>query len=221
MYTASSSELSTSEGIVGLFLALRGFGISDPAFLKAIEASPREYFIPVEFHDLAWKSITLPIPCGQTIIPVETALRMVHALDLTQSHSVLELGTGTGFQSALLARLAKKVHSLERYRTLCEEAKERLDRLGILNVQIEQANGLDLEPGDGLYDRIISDMAYEEAPKYLLDLLTSNGILVTAIGPRGEEQMVVKLTKIGSRFDREDLFPVRFGHFETGLPRTL
>ena len=221
MNEVSTSRLSTSEGIVGLFLALRKHGISEPALLKGIEASPREQFIPVEFHDIAWQPVTLPIPCGQTIIPAETALRMINALALEPSHAVLELGTGTGFQTALLARLSKKVISVERYQTLIDAALERIQRLDIQNVQIQQSNALELSAGAGLYDRIITDLAFTDVPRYLLDLLTSNGVLVGAIGQPDEEQMVVRLTKIGSRFDREDLFPARFSSFEVGLPKTL
>ncbi|WP_341760571.1 rRNA adenine N-6-methyltransferase family protein [Candidatus Endowatersipora endosymbiont of Watersipora subatra] len=213
--------MSKSEDIVNLFLTLRGYGISDPIFLKAIESTPKEQFIPSQFYNLAWKEITIPIPCGQTIIPAVICMRLLDALEVQSTHSVLEVGTGTGFQTALLSRLAKKVYSVERYRTLVEEARGRFCRLNIQTVQIFHANALNLESDHKLYDRIITDLAFDEIPISLFNLLASNGVMITAIGLKNEEQMVVKIKKIGNHFEKQDLFPVRFSQFETGMPQIL
>ncbi|MGI9366682.1 MAG: protein-L-isoaspartate(D-aspartate) O-methyltransferase [Rhizobiaceae bacterium] len=209
------------EAIVALMLRLREFGIVDPQYLKIVESVPHEQFVPVQHFEQAWKPQVLPIACGQTMVPIDATVRMVDALNLDQNHAVLEIGTGTGFQTALLAKLARKVYSVDRYQSLLDDAKERLDRLGIGNVTLAQADGASSLVGQGLYDRIITDLAYETIPRYLLEQLVTGGIVVTAIGEPFGEQTVVRLTKVGSRFEREDLFPVRFGRFESGIARVL
>ena len=210
-----------AEGVVGFMLRLRGHGISDPRLLKAVETVPHQQFLPVEHYEKAWRSSAMPIACGQTMIPLDTTLRMIAALGVEPSHSVLEIGTGTGYQTALLALLSKKVHSVDRYKSLISGARQRLERLDISNVTFEQTDANQGTKGQGLYDRVICDLAYEEMPRGLLEELVSGGVVVTALGPALEEQMVVKLTKIGSRFEREDLFPVRFGAFEDGVAASL
>ena len=209
------------EAIVALMLRMREIGIVDSKFLKIVESVPHEQFVPVQHFDQAWKPQALPMACGQTLVPIDTTVRMVDALKLDQSHSVLEIGTGTGYQTALLSKLAKKVYSVDRYQSLLDDARERLDRLGVSNATFAQADGASSLVGQGLYDRIIADLAYDSIPRYLLEQLVTGGIVVTAIGLPFEEQTVVRLTKVGSRFEREDLFPVRFGRLETGLARVL
>ena len=212
---------SFSEPIVALMLRLREFGIAEPTLLKVVESIPHEQFVPAEFFSQAWKNQILPLACGQTMPSPDTTLRMVSALNLTAEHSVLELGTGSGYQTALLARLARKVISVDRYQSLLDTAKLRLDRLGLENTTLTLADGNEGLAGQGLYDRIVCDLAYESMPRHLLEQLVSGGMVVTAIGDPQGEQMAVRLTKIGSRFDREDLFPVRFGPFEFGTARAL
>ena len=212
---------TSPEGIVALMLRLREFGLADPEFLKLVESVPHEQFVPVQHYEQAWKPHVLPMACGQTMVSPDTTVRLVAALDIAANHSVLEIGTGSGYQSALLGRMAKRVHSVDRYRTLLDGAKSRLERLGLANVTLEQADGASEQVGHGLYDRIIADLAFDSMPRYLLDQLVSGGRVVTAIGASDSEQMAVRLTKVGSRFEREDLFPVRFGRLERGLAQTL
>jgi len=212
---------SLPEGIVGLMLRLRGIGIVDPQFLKIVESVPHEQFVPVQFFDKAWRPHSLPIACGQTMLSPDATIRMVEALGVADSHTVLEIGTGTGYQTALLARMAKKVHSVDRYKTLIDAAGERLQRVGLTNATLDLADGNAEISGQGLYDRIICDLAYPGMPRLLLEQMVSGGKVVTIIGEAGSEQMVVRLTKIGSRFERENLFPIRAGSFETGLAMAL
>ncbi|MEL6734792.1 MAG: protein-L-isoaspartate(D-aspartate) O-methyltransferase [Pseudomonadota bacterium] len=208
-------------GAMGLLLRLRTMGITDADFLKQVEAARHDLFVPVEHYLQAWEPNSLPIPCGQTMPPPDLTARIVEALDIHPSHAVLEIGTGTGYQTAILAQRAKKVRTTDRYQTLLEFARKGLDRLGIANVTFHHADGREGTGGKALFDRIVVDSAYQTVPRGLLGDLASGGVVVTAIGEPGEEQMLVKLTKIGSRFEREDLFPVRLSPLEAGVSKAL
>ena len=217
----SSQGHSFAEAIVALMLRMREFAIVDPDFLKIVESVPHDQFVPVRYYDQAWKPQAMPLPCGQTMLSPDTTIRMVDALNVAPSHSVLEIGTGSGYQTALLARLAKKVFSVDRYQSLIDASKDRLERLGLSNVTMVQADGAADPVGQGLYDRIIIDSSFDSMPRFLLEQLVSGGMAVTIIGEPGGEQMAVRLTKIGSRFDRTDLFPVRSNSLERGVARAL
>jgi len=219
--SGSVEEWDGVEGTIGLLLRLRAFGILDEAFLTHVEKVPHEHFIAPEHARVASQPFPLPLTCGQVAHAPDTTIRMLDAARLHAKNTVLEIGTGGGYQTALLARMTKKVHSIDRYRTLVARAKDRLARLQLTNVTFEQADGFKLGDSGALYDRIICDMSFEEMPRFMLDSLASGGIAVTAIGPRLGEQMVVRLMKIGSRFEREDLFPVRFSQLEAGIAKAL
>lgn len=210
-----------ADGLAGLFLRLRAAGIANAEFLKVVESIPHERFVPSIYFGQAWGEHSLPIACGQTMPPAELAVRMVHELGMDQHNTVLEIGTGSGFQTALISRLCRKVVSIDRYTTLISEAEKRLIALGITNATFELGDGRNGSSGDGLYDRIVADLAYETMPRELLDQLVSGGVVITAIGPAQGEQMLVKLTKIGNRFDRRDLFPVYFQPLDEGVAGAL
>ncbi len=217
----SNQGHSFPEAIVALMLRLREIGIVDQNFVRLVESVPHEQFVPAQYFDQAWKPQNLPMACGQTMLPPEMTIRLVDALKVDPSHSVLEIGTGSGYQTALLARLAKKVFSVDRYHVLLDAAKDRLGRLGLANVTMVQADGSENPVGQGFYDRIIIDSSFDSMPRFLLEQLVSGGIAVTVIGPPGEQQMAVRLTKIGSRFDRTDLFPIHCTPLERGVARAL
>ena len=217
----SATGQSFPEAIVALMLRLREFGIAAPELLKMVESVPHEHFVPVRYFDHAWKPQSFPLACGQTMLSPDTTIRLVEALELSSSHSVLEIGTGSGYQTAILARMAKKVLSVDRYQSLLDEAKDRLDRLEISNVTFLKADGAATAVGQGLYDRIIIDSSFDTMPRFLLDQLVSGGVAVTIIGPPHQEQMAVRLTKVGSRFERTDLFPVRSSPLEQGVALAL
>ena len=207
--------------LVGFLMRLRAWAITDPALLKRVESVPHDRFVSVENTAQAWSETCLPLPCGQTMYPPDLMVRMLVALQVDGSHSVLEIGTGSGYLTGLLARSSRKVKSLDRYNTLIKLARQRLQALDVSNVTFEQCDGRHGGRDDGLYDRIIADSAYDGPPRGLLDQLAAGGVVVTAIGNPGEEQMLVRLTKIGSRFEREDLFPVRFSSLEDGTAIAL
>ena len=215
------AEWDGVEGAIGLLLRLRSFGILDETFLTHVERTPHEHFLAPEHARVASQPFPFPLPCGQTAPAPDITVRLLDAARLHAKNTVLEIGTGSGYQTALLARMTKKVHSIERYRTLVSRAKDKLARLQLTNVTLEQGDGLKLDGSGALYDRIICDMAFQEMPRFMLDSLASGGIAIAAIGPKDEEQMAVRLMKIGSRFEREDLFPVRFAPPETGIAKAL
>lgn len=221
MSDTANSMGPTADGLVGLFLRLRAAGIANAEFLKIVESVPHERFVPSIYFDQAWGEHSLPIACGQTMPAADLAVRMVFELNMDRHNTVLEIGTGSGFQTALIARLCRKVVSIDRYKTLIGEAEKRLSALGITNATFEHGDGHKGVNGGGLYDRIIADLAYETMPRELLEQLVAGGVVITAIGPPRGEQMLVKLTKIGNRFDRRDLFPVYFQAFEEGAAGEL
>lgn len=212
---------SEREAVAGLLLRLRELGVMDHRLLLAFEQVPRQNFVPVIYLDEAYNRGQFPIECGQTMLSVDHVARALHALDIPKQAKILELGTGTGYQCGLLARMGGKVVSIERYRTLCEKAQSRLAHLGIKNVVISHGDGAGGTKDGGLFDRIISNCSFDATPKGFLDQLTSSGILVAAIGPGDGVQMLRKMTKVGSRFETRDLYEVRYQPFIKGMSQAI
>ena len=150
-------------------LALRRRGISDQAVLRAMDEVPREYFVAAGFADSAYADQALPIACGQTISQPYVVAYMTEQLEVEPQHRVLEIGTGSGYQAAILARLAREVVSIERYRTLADAARERLKTLGYTNVTIRAGDGMAGAPDLAPFDRIMVTAAAEEVPEALVD----------------------------------------------------
>lgn len=210
-----------NENLMGLLLRLRSLSIDDRSLVEAIEASPRDRFVSAHYIDQPYLSRSVPIECGQNMTGVDQVVRTVHAMKLAPTHTVLEIGTGTGYQAALIARLSKKVLTFDRYATLCRQATERMEHLGIENCIVRQADGLASLSELRLYDRIVANGVFPTQPKQFLDHLASGGAMIVAIGDPVGEQMLVRLTKVGSRFDRKDLFPVRMTPFQSGIAEYL
>ena len=196
---------------MGFQLALRRRGISDQAVLRAMDEVPREYFVAAEFTDSAYADQALPIACGQTISQPYVVGYMTEQLEVAPAHRVLEIGTGSGYQAAVLSRIARDVVSIERYRTLADAARERLKTLGYANVTILAGDGFLGAPDRAPFDRIIVTAAAEEIPEALVEQLGEGGKLVLPLGPRNGTQYIVKLTKAtDGALTREDLIAVRF-----------
>ena len=145
-------------------LGLRRRGISDQAVLKAMDEVPREHFVAAEFADSAYADQALPIACGQTISQPYVVAYMTEQLEARPQHRVLEIGTGSGYQAAVLSRLAREVVSIERYRTLADAARDRIKTLGYSNVTIIAGDGFAGAPDQAPFDRIIVTAAAEEVP---------------------------------------------------------
>ena len=191
-------------------LTLRRRGISDQAVLRAMDEVPRGQFVEPEFVNRAYADHALPIDCGQTISQPYVVAYMTEQLALRPHHRVLEVGTGSGYQAAVLSRLAREVVSIERYRTLAEQARGRLAALGYDNVEVVTGDGFAGVPGKAPYDRIIVTAAAEHVPQTLLDQLDDDGVMILPLGPHGGSQHIIKLTKSTTGIARENLIAVRF-----------
>ena len=191
-------------------LTLRRRGIGDQAVLRAMDEVPRERFVEGGFTDIAYADQALPISCGQTISQPYVVAYMTEQLGVRPHHRVLEVGTGSGYQAAVLSRLAREVVSVERYRTLAEQARERLQSLGFNNVEVVVGDGFAGVPARAPYDRIIVTAAAEQVPQALIDQLADNGVMVLPLGPQGGAQHIIKLTKSSTGVTRENLIAVRF-----------
>ena len=203
-------------------LALRRRGISDQAVLRAMDEVPREYFVAAGFTETAYADQALPIACGQTISQPFVVAYMTEKLEVEPQHRVLEIGTGSGYQAAILARLAREVVSIERYRTLADAARERLKTLGYTNVTIRFGDGVVGVPDLAPFDRIMVTAAAEEVPEVLVAQLAEGGKMVLPVGPRHDAQYIVRLTKQpDDALSREELIAVRFVPLLPGQAREL
>lgn len=191
-------------------LTLRRRGISDRAVLRAMDRVPREEFVEPHSRVEAFADTALPIACGQTISQPFVVAYMSEQLRLDPTHRVLEVGTGSGYQAAVLSQLAGEVISFERFRTLGLRAAERLKRTGCHNVRVEIGDGLNPGTQFGDFDRIIVTAAVKQIPSSLTDLLKPDGILLAPVGPPHGAQMLVRLTRKGEELVREELIGVRF-----------
>jgi protein-L-isoaspartate(D-aspartate) O-methyltransferase len=191
-------------------LTLRRRGIADQAVLRAMDEVPRKIFVEAEYADSAYADQALPISCGQTISQPYVVAYMTEQLALRPHHRVLEVGCGSGYQAAVLSRLAREVVSIERYRTLADQARERWHRLGYYNVEVVVGDGFAGVPGRAPYDRIVVTAAAETLPQALADQLADDGIMLLPLGPHDGPQRLVKLTKSETGLARQDLIAVRF-----------
>ena len=202
-------------------LALRRRGISDQAVLRTMEAVPREVFVAAGDRDHAYRDSALGIACGQTISQPFVVAYMTEQLQLQKGHKVLEIGTGSGYQAAVLSRLCAHVLTIERYRTLADTARDRLEALGYYNIEVMYGDGFNVPPGAGDFDRIIVTAAMEKIPDALQQRLEPGGILVAPVGPHHGTQTLVRVTRTDSGFERKELVDVRFVPALPGIAREL
>jgi protein-L-isoaspartate(D-aspartate) O-methyltransferase len=191
-------------------LTLRRRGITDQAVLRAMDDVPRERFVETGFAGSAYADQALPIACGQTISQPYVVAYMTEQLSVRSHHRVLEVGTGSGYQTAVLSRLAREVVSIERYRTLADQAQRLLQMLGYENVEVVVGDGFAGMPGREPYDRIIVTAAAETLPEVLFAQLADNGVMILPLGSHDGAQHLIKLTKSETGTRRENLIPVRF-----------
>lgn len=202
-------------------LTLRRRGISDQAVLRTMEAVPRENFVTAADRGQAYRDSALGIACGQTISQPFVVAYMTEQLQLHKDHKVLEIGTGSGYQAAVLSRLCGHVLTIERYRTLADSARARLEKLGYHNIEVMFGDGFDIPPGAGDFDRIIVTAAMEQIPEKLQQRLVLGGILIAPVGPHQGTQTLVRLTRNEGGFDRRELVDVRFVPALPGIAREL
>ncbi len=204
-----------------LVLALRSQGVRDPKVLNAIETTPREIFTPELFRERAFEDSALPIACGQTISQPFIVGLMTQALKVEPRSRVLEIGTGSGYQTAILSKLARLVYTVERYRTLMKEAEARFKTMGLINIITRFGDGGKGWPDQAPFDRIMVTAAAPGEPDALLTQLKPVGILVAPIG-RGPVQTLCRYVGDGKgHFTVEDLVDVRFVPLLEGVAKEL
>lgn len=201
-----------------LVTELRQGGIADQRVLAAIEQTPREAFVPAELRDEAYLNAPLPIGRGQTISQPYVVALMTQALQVPAQGRVLEIGTGSGYQAAILSRIAGRVFSIERHRALLEEAERRFAELGLCNIACRLGDGAEGWPEQAPFDRIILTAAPPELPPLLIEQLAPDGVLVAPVGDEHGEQHLVRLRRGPDGVSTEDLAPVRFVPLIKGLP---
>jgi protein-L-isoaspartate(D-aspartate) O-methyltransferase len=204
-----------------LILSLRSQGVSEPLVLNALEQTPRDLFTPKLFQERAWEDSALPIACGQTISQPFIVGLMTQALTIEPRARVLEIGTGSGYQTAVLSRLARLVYTIERYRTLMGEAEARFKQLQLGNIITRFGDGGEGWPEQAPFDRILVTAAAPAEPKTLLSQLKPSGILVAPVG-RGPIQTLKRYLGDGKGGFREEvLCDVRFVPLLDGVAREL
>ncbi|MGO7671728.1 protein-L-isoaspartate(D-aspartate) O-methyltransferase [Rhizobium ruizarguesonis] len=201
-----TARLAEKEGFAALVLRLRAEGISDLDLLTAVEQTQRSQFVPPQFADDAYSSRTIPIECGSFIEGIDFAVRILHHLKLKPGQRVLEIGTGSGFTAAVMGRMAERVLSIDRYKTLTTAAQRRMESLGLRSVIIRHADGSAGMQGEGTFDRILVTAAFNAMPRFYTDQLVSGGSMIAPLMISENECRMVRLTKTGSRFEREELF---------------
>jgi len=198
------------ESKIRLIMELRREGIADSDVLGAIERVPREIFIPSPIKTFAYDNRALPIGAGQTISQPYVVAFMTQVLALNDRCKVLEIGTGSGYQTAILARLARRIYTVERHRSLSEEAAERFATLDLHKVVTRVGDGSKGWPEQAPFDRIIVTAASESVPELLVEQLGEGGIMVVPIGPQDGTQHIHRFTRTEDGIKDDCLLPVRF-----------
>ena len=203
-----------------LMLKLRQNGVSNPEVLKSIETLDRSSFISKSFLNRSLEDIPLPIECGQTISQPSLVALMIQQLEIPYRSKVLEIGTGSGYQTAILSKLSSRVYSIERYKKLVDMAKIRLANLNISNVIILLMDGFFGYSLQAPFDRIILTAAVEEIPNLLISQLKVGGIMIIPVGLSNQKQSLLKVIKTEKGLDIKELMSVRFVQMKEGLVKT-
>ena len=215
--------MSTESRKIRLIMDLRNAGVTDTRVLSAVERIPREHFVEEAFLDQAYANQALPINCGQTISQPQVVALMTQALETGDRQKVLEVGTGSGYQAAILAKLVRRVYTIERYRDLLAAAERRFQTLGLHNITTMVGDGYKGWGAQAPFDRILVTAAARVVPPELVEQLSDEGgIMVLPVGeaaaPTGLNQEVIRVRKDGKQFTTERLFPVRFVPLVQGVP---
>lgn len=209
-----------AEQIMRFIYTLRSKGVTDMNVLRAMERIDRSAFLRGVFSERAYEDTPLPIPCGQTISQPSVVALMTETLELQPRHKVLEIGTGSGYQAAILSLLARRVYTVERHRPLAAEARKVFDALGLSNITSFASDGSFGLPDQAPFDRIIVTAAAEDPPTPLLQQLAPGGIMIVPVGQSDAVQSLIKVRKLETGFDYEELRPVRFVPLLEGIARS-
>ena len=206
-----------SPEVIQLIMELRGQGISDTDVLSAIEKVPRDLFVPSAFRERAYENIPLPIAQGQTISQPYIVAYMTQMLQVGRRMKVLEVGTGSGYQAAVLAQLCRRVYTVDRYRTLVQEAERRFAEIGLSNITTRVGDGMKGWPEQAPFDRIMVTAAGAMIPQALINQLSPDGIMIAPVGRSAGEQALFRLRRTPEGDAREMLIGVRFVPLVPGL----
>ncbi|HVG47368.1 MAG TPA: protein-L-isoaspartate(D-aspartate) O-methyltransferase [Rubellimicrobium sp.] len=208
----------SAEHTMQVLYALRSAGVTDPRVLSAMERIDRGLFVRGHFASRAHEDVPLPIPCGQTISQPSVVGLMTQALEVQPRDKVLEIGTGSGYQAAILSLLARRVYTVDRFRSLVLQAREVFEGLGLHNITAFAADGSHGLPDQAPFDRILVTAAAEDPPGPLLAQLRIGGIMVLPVGQSDTVQTLLRVTRTGERgFDYDELRPVRFVPLVEGI----
>jgi protein-L-isoaspartate(D-aspartate) O-methyltransferase len=212
---------------IQLLMELRGQGITDPRVLDAMEKTPREVFVDEPLEYAAWNNTALPIACGQTISQPFVVAYMTQHLDVQPSHRVLEIGTGSGYQAAVLSPLCRRVYTIERHKPLLKQAEDRFKALGLHNITTRHGDGYKGWPEQAPFDRILLAAAPPSVPPTLIEQLKPGGELIAPVGTISEanrdaaesfSQRLTKMIRTETGVKEEVLIPVLFVPMLSGLP---
>jgi protein-L-isoaspartate(D-aspartate) O-methyltransferase len=208
---------TAAERKMRFLFALRSRGVTDTRVLTAMERVDRGSFVRGLFAERAYEDMPLPIACGQTISQPSVVGLMTQALNVQTRDKVLEIGTGSGYQAAILSHLARRVYTIDRHRRLVREAQETFRDLGLVNIVAMAADGSFGLPDQAPFDRIIVTAAAEDPPGPLLAQLKIGGIMVVPVGQSDTVQHLIKVTRLETGYDYEELRPVRFVPLVEGI----
>jgi protein-L-isoaspartate(D-aspartate) O-methyltransferase len=206
---------------VQLIMSLRNQGVRDRRVLEAIERVPRQLFVPEAFADQSYADQALPIACGQTISQPFVVAFMTDRLKVTERMKVLEIGTGSGYQTAILSQLCRRVYTIERFRTLSREAEERFRALKLSNITAMAGDGLKGWPQQAPFDRIIVTAAARDIPEALIAQLAIGGIMILPVDAGPGRQELKRVVRGEDGIEVETLLPVRFVPLVEGVAREL
>ena len=203
---------------IRLILELRQGGIMDTALLAAMETVPRDQFVPAAFRDRAYEDTALPISHGQPISQPLIVAKMLQALELNDRVKVLEIGTGSGYQTMILSHLCRRVYTIERHRELLREAEARFEAMGRHNITTRAGDGWLGWPEQTPFTHIVVSAAADEIPTALTDQLAVGGVMIIPVGDERREQRIIKVLRTEDGFDVDDIGPVRFLPLVAGRP---
>lgn len=205
----------------GLILSLRRKGITDPRILRAFEQVPHERFVPEDYLEHAYREVSLPIACGQSITSPTLTAAMVRLLQPQEGDKVLEIGTGSGYCAAILSRMSRRVFSLERYRSLAAAAQAVWNSLGYTNIIGLHEDGLTGLGQQAPFDRILLTGSVETPPEAVLDQLADGGIAVMPLGAPGDRQVLVRYERADDDLVESEHGFIRLAPLMSGRARAL
>ncbi|MET3612793.1 protein-L-isoaspartate(D-aspartate) O-methyltransferase [Rhizobium aquaticum] len=215
------SGLGDKEEFAALVMRLRSEGVSNASLFNAIEQVPRGLFVPPTYAREAWSRHSIPIECGAFAEGVDLAAKVVHLLNLHPDHRVLEIGTGSGYTASLMGKLCQRVLTVDRYRTLVENAHGRFGKIGGGNIFSRQADGMNGLPGEGTFDRILVTAAFTTMPRIFAEQVVPGGEMLAPMNLEDGRCMMIRFTKVGVRFERTELFEVPYLPLEPHMANAL